>query len=499
MARSRKALSSVASRKESDSELIRLDNLVNVLTGLGTARDKRVYSTFSDQRFSADELEVAYRNNDMIARIVDEVPAEMFRKGWDFTTDDEKATEIATALSSIKDELDFDAYAEEATAWARLFGGAAIIAGLDDGREAHEPLELDALKSVKWLNVLIGPELIPHEWFGEPTDANYGRVKTFRLYPRSHHKRRRGTNFGIIHTSRMILFDGARVTTRQRRINQGWGDPVPQRCWQVVLDFCSAYGGTGALLQDFNQGVFKLAGLSELIKAGREDVVRKRFEVIDMARSILRMMVVDADGESFERVTTNVSGLDALLVRMEHRLAAAADMPVSRIMGQSPGGLANADQGQARWWYDRIAAKQNKELRPRINQFVQWILRSKEGPTDGVELKNWEVKFRPLQQLTELEQSQIRLNNSNADQIDIMNNVLTPDEVAESAYGGGEYSSARKLDKSLRKIFESPLQLTIPGTTPAASEEPERPETKPTTEASPEAFTAPQGASLPPP
>lgn len=62
----------------------RNDNWQNLLSGLGTARDKSSYTHLSpNDRFPPDYLEQLYLSDDIAARICDLVPHEMLRLGID--------------------------------------------------------------------------------------------------------------------------------------------------------------------------------------------------------------------------------------------------------------------------------------------------------------------------------------------------------------------------------------------------------------------------------
>ncbi len=176
--------------------------------------------------------------------------------------------------------------------------------------------------------------------------------------------------------------------------------------------------------------------------------------MLEMARSIVRCAVVDAEGESFERKTTSVAGLSDLLQQFALRLSAAAREPVSLLLGQAPAGLNATGASDIRFWYDQVADEQNTTLRPRVNRLLKILFRAKTGPTKGVEPKAWSVKFLPLWQASASEQADTRLKTSQADEIDIRSGVLRPEEVAVSRYGGDEYSTATTIDLKLREEMQ---------------------------------------------
>lgn len=63
---------------------MKLDSWKNILTGLGTSRDKVTHTEFSSGPDLSDQtLEQLYHNDDIAARVCDLVPDEMLRQGFD--------------------------------------------------------------------------------------------------------------------------------------------------------------------------------------------------------------------------------------------------------------------------------------------------------------------------------------------------------------------------------------------------------------------------------
>lgn len=92
-------------------------------------------------------------------------------------------------------------------------------------------------------------------------------------------------------------------------------------------------------MTDAAQGVFKLKGLHSAVASNRNDELLKRMELVDMSRSISRSILLDAEDEDFRRDSYSFAGVPEVLEKMMLRLASAARLPVSLLMGQSPAGM----------------------------------------------------------------------------------------------------------------------------------------------------------------
>lgn len=376
----------------------------------------------------------------------------------------EDGREMAEALMAQWEELKGLDRFTEALEYARAYGGAGIILGADDGSSnLRKPLNEDNIKSVKWLNVLTRTELYPISYYNDPMAPKYGEPEVYRIQPDSTTwNSEKPTPEAMskmveIHESRLILFYGNRTSRRHVLNEQGWGDSVFVRVQDVLRDFDMSWAGAGILLHDFAQAIFKIKGLAEAMAGNEDDLIRERIQMLDYGRSVARAAVLDAE-EDFERKTTNMTGYPEMLEKFSLRLAAAADMPVSLLMGQAPAGLNATGDSDIRFFYDRVKARQNKVLKPALERLFRLMMLAKEGPCEGVEPEQWSIKFNPLWQQTDKEQADTRLAVANTDKIYIDAGVLTPEEVAASRFGGDEYSMETFIDFEGRQEMEQTFE-----------------------------------------
>jgi hypothetical protein len=446
----------------------RSDGWENVLTGLGRlGRDKRLGTQVAVQYLSTQQAELLWRGDDMAAKIIEKPPREMLRRWLDvlIAGDSEASQGIAARL----DELKARAALRDALQKTRAFGGAGILLGADDGAiDLTKPLDESRLKSLRWLTVFDADELHPVEWYRGLQDRFYGQPSVYEIHPRGGQ-----AAFGSrVHESRLLVFRGVQVSRRHAAERNGWGDSVLVRVLEVLTDVGMAWGGAAHLLADFSQAVFRIRGLAEAIASGREDLIRKRIEAIELGRSVVRAALLDAGdpetgdaGESFERKATPLAGYPDMLEQFKTRLAAAADMPITLLWGDSPKGLSTGDSSGQAWWAEHIEGLQEEQLRDPVNRLVRLLMLEKGGATKGKEPPRWAVRFRPLRQLDPLQESDRRLKNAQADAAYVQAGVVMPEEVAASRFGGDTYGEDVVLDDGLRGAMGEPVDpaLTAPG------------------------------------
>jgi phage-related protein (TIGR01555 family) len=252
----------------------------------------------------------------------------------------------------------------------------------------------------------------------------------------------------------------------------GWGESKLTPVWPILREYNQAWMAAVHLTQEISQGVLELDGLTELLAANKEDLVRKRAELIDYCRSVARMYVIDKNRESYRREAIALGGLAELLQQLSLRLASAADMPVTLLMGQAPSGLNATSDGEIRQFYDRCAGQRTRELLPLLKRVFLLMFCAAEGPTQGRIPECWTVTFPPLWQMTQLEEADLEKKHAETDHIRIEDGVLLPEEVTMSRYGGDQYGHDISLDWELRAAYKEAEEEAAEAAPPPPEETP---------------------------
>lgn len=476
------------------------DGYVNTLTGIGDwTRDKTLGGmlggpTFEVRLLSSIDCENRWRSSDLGGRIVETIPDEMTREGFDLQiqpseeddkTDafgdptapppmlppleqgpkplpeiDDSGTVMAEAIAAKLDELGAEDIFWQALSYERAFGGAAIFLGAQDNVDPSQPLNESNISDITHLTAFRGGwdgELVAWSYYGDITQPNYGMPNMYMLRnlgvpivqvpapgqaPAAPITNPANNVIRWVHESRLLIFPGVSVSPRARVQMRGWGDSVFTRVDQVLAQYEQTWGGVANLMTDFSQGVMAIKNLAQVMAANNKagsQLLLSRSRDAQMTRSIARMLVIDAD-ETFSRDTASLAGISDVLQQFALRLAAAADMPVDLLMGQTTAGGLNKGDTTLRFFYDRIAARQKKRMLPQLRKMIRLLMTAKRGPTKGVEPEKWTVNFKPLYQETAAERAARVLQVAQADQIYLANQVVTPEEVAATRFGGSEFS-----------------------------------------------------------
>lgn len=444
----------------------KLDSWKSLTMSLGDIDlDKRMNLNIAlDEVLGQTQMEMLYRGDYLARKIIDLPAREMVREWIEF--DQTVEPDIAKKALDYLFRLKSPQFFKKALKWSRLYGGSALIMIIEDNGESHEPVNLNNIKTIRGFFELYRFQLWPNTFVSDTEDPNFGQPATYQAMAFDR-------NFGLAgigqagmqgikvvpgsiwHRDRVLVFDGLDLPQHLRDTNNGWGDSVLQPLYNALRNYNLGQDGSASLIADFAQAVIKIKGLHAQLAADKDEVVKRRLSFMNLWRSILNAIVIDADGEEFERKATPVTGLVDIMKRQEQALVAGSEMPHTILFGESPSGLGATGQSENDDFDDYIAALQEEKMTLPLDWLIELVFRAKDGPTNGEEPKEWGYDFNSLTQLNDKEISDTRLNVAKSDDIYIGNGVLDANEVAKSRFGGAEYSMETNLDTETRAEMES--------------------------------------------
>jgi phage-related protein (TIGR01555 family) len=447
--------------KKLHSQMVQLDGWGNVLSGLAGSKAKNPQVQFTQQGpLGLGTLQTLYLQDSFARKIIDKIAKDMTREWININGDPDDT--ILTKLNTLKAKSKF----ANLTRWAKLYGGAIIIMGINDGGEFNEPVNENRIKSIDFLNVVDRSYiLLPEEnFYADPTAVNFGDPEFYRVavttptpnqttnqiirqMPLDKNQR----NLVEIHESRILRMDGVELPETARRANNSWGDSIFTAVWKQLSNLGQTYEYLAEAVHKFILDVYHFKNLSDLMQRGKEgeNIVTRRMRLVDRCKSWFNSAVLDKE-EDYEVTTTPVTGLTDILDKFILALCAAIDMPEVILMGRTPSGLNASGDTDLESWYNTIKSEQTDNLHPILHRLVSLIIKSKEMPTEVRQLQNseWDVIFKPLVQANPIEQADIRNKQAQTDNFYIQNGTLQPEEVAISRFGGGNYSTETTLSEA---------------------------------------------------
>lgn len=323
------------------------DGLLNLYSGLNAPNSKNATTKYSESHYSEHELRSAYHSSWILMAAIDAPLGDMLRARRRWIGDPEK---IESVLAEEK-RLNLWQIINDAMTGADVFGGSGIVV-VTSTDDLNTPLEfgrggLVALRFAEksHLNITRRNK--------DPLSENYGEPISYRWSTL-------GPNL-LVDRSRLIKIDCSKGV---RDHSKDWRRGRLEFILDAAKKFDAGVANVAEMTHKAVLDALSSEGLYDRTQndAGTEAELKK-FSAMRNAASASNMLLFDSK-EELIRHSISFQGLDPVMKAFAGHVAAAADVPVTRLMGQSPGGLNSTGDGDARNYYDGLAARQMNELAP---------------------------------------------------------------------------------------------------------------------------------------
>jgi hypothetical protein len=381
-------------RKKIDTQEViptqRKDSWSNALSGIGTNKDKRQFTTFGNAVSITKETLAEMYSDGLAKRIVDCVAEDMTRE-WCTIKGDENEV-IQDAMTS----LQIQTHTNIALRWARLFGGSLMVIGAMDGSKLDQPLNENKIRSIEYIKVfdLGSISIESSKFYMNPNNPKYGKIEQYYVTTSVGNQ----TQSFLVHETRCVPFFGEPVSSLSYTIasteSRYWGSSVLIPCYESLRDYAGAMASVSAILYEFVIGKYKFSDLDELLAQGNEKLFQNRIQAIEMTKSVLKAVIMGTD-EEYSRDSANISGVPDVLDRFMMNLSAVSSIPVTKLFGRSAAGLNATGDGDSKNYYDSVRAKQVFNLTPAVTKIMNVIAKWKGIKTE------LDIVWNSLFQLTE--------------------------------------------------------------------------------------------------
>jgi len=447
-----KVSAKVASKSEKNvMSNFTFDSLFNFVAGLGTAKDKSTSSRYVINQLSVEQLSTAYRS-DWVARKVVTAPAQDATREWRAWQADE---DQITLIEKLERDLDIQRKLFRALVKARLYGGAALIMGIDGAGEPDEELKLERVKegSLKYVHVLTRHEIAIGSMITDVMSDLYGEPEYYTVSSLSLPALK-------IHPSRVIRLLGAEIPMLSE--SDGWSDSCLQAVDDAIKNVGLCSGGIAAMVWEAKVDIIKIPNLMEsMATAEYQRTLIERFTLANTAKSMVNALLLDKE-EEWTRMQQSFSGMPEILQEYLHIASGAADIPATRLLGQSPKGLNATGQSDTRNYYDMVRSTQKTELTPTLSRLDEVLIRSALGDRP----KEIHYEWRPLWQMNETEKAALAYQKAQAHKIDVDNGLILEDALAQGRINqlieDGFYPGFEQAIKDAKEAAAADLDETDP-------------------------------------
>lgn len=395
------------------------DSLRSMVAGLGDPfRDKMATASYGLQYIDDYQLAAIYKSNWLGRKIVDIPAMDAIRKGRDWQAEQDQIE----AIEAEEKRLGFWQKLLEVKVKARLWGGAALFIGTGE-QDLMQPLNVEKAGKggIKYLTALSRRDVTAGPIDQDVRSEFYGTPAYFEMTGSS------GEAMVRIHPSRMARFIGAPHGDNLLNfgINQGWGDSIIEAVYSAMKNADATAANIASLVFEANVDVFRIPDfMNGLADPEYRSRLLERFSLAATAKGINRALVLDKE-EEYERKTISFATLPEVMQSFLQMAAGAADIPVTRLLGQSPAGMSATGESDMNNYYDRVSSIQTLEVTPAIYRLDECLIRSALGSRP----KEVFYKWSPLKQMTEKEQAEIGKMNAETAKTLADTGIFTPVEL----------------------------------------------------------------------
>lgn len=405
------------------------DGWINTVKKIGLTNHQTRFSP--DCELTLEELSTLYDHDWLARRIVDAVVDAAFERG--FTADGHEGD-----WHQINTELHCNGAFQTAAKWGRLHGGALLVCGYQGDLNTPAPPSATAewFEPISCIHI---HDTRREDVGGDPADfATYRRPIRYRI----RHPHRMGGE--TIDASRVVMFDGVQRAPQlnERTHSQGpygfqthhgspynpWGLSVLTPVMTVLRQHGLAWSSVSELMQVSSVGVMKMAGLIKSISRNQVADLESRAEIMQTMLSLNKLLMLDSErGEEYTRVPVSFADVPHLLTQYTTLIAGAADMPVSILFGQQPGGMNSNSDSDRLEWDSKVDAYRTSQLTKPLQSTLEGM-----GAPEDIE-----VDWGELQVDTRRESEDRRTVQANTDRTYWQMGVLEPDEIRRARVADG--------------------------------------------------------------
>lgn len=392
-----------------------LDGFDNFVSRLGLNNDNALSAgtyEFNLVTKNRIKLEAAYRGSWVVGAVVDSVAEDMTRAGVEIITNeaDEDIKDVKSSMS----RLQIWQSIQNLIKWGRLYGGAIAVIQIK-GQKLSTPLDLETVGEDQFQGLVVydrwalnpsldklidsGPEMGLPAFYNIVTSLTSGEASTSAT-----------TGNIEVHHSRCIRYTGIDLPYFQAITEMMWGESILERLWDRLISFDNATMSSASLIDRANLRTVGVAGLRDIIAAGGE-AQAGLLAMFEMMRSLQvneGLTLLDKE-DTFASTAYSFAGLSDMMLQFGQQLSGASGIPLIRLFGQSPAGLAATGDADIRMYYDNINAQQESKLRNPFEVLLKVMWRSEFGKPAPDDL---EFEFTPLWQMSAMDKATVSKSNT---------------------------------------------------------------------------------------
>lgn len=343
-------------------------------------------------------LNYFYKTHGIIQTLVMQPVLDALRGGLDIHSDEMDESNIDELVTFMEEEDILNGIVGTGKAWARLFGGSAII--VNDGGDFEKPLLDDApirhLKlyaASRWelgsITKLSNAQDIATS--DNPWQMTAAKESEFYNY------------YGQkLHKSRVITMTGVEAPWMIRWMLQGWGMSVVERTIEDFNLFLRTRNVLYDLLNEAKVDVFMIDGMREmLLNAEGDQQLLRRIRTVQQAKNMNNALLMDKN-DVYEQKQMTFTGIADVMKENRMGIASACRMPISKLFGVGATGLSSGEDD-----IENYNAMVESEIRTPLKRPLRKVINLVQRYLWG-EAFDYKMAFKPLRVMSAKDEEEIR-------------------------------------------------------------------------------------------
>lgn len=367
-------------------------------------------------------LTYLYKTFGILGKVVD-IPVDDAYKdgGFDLEAYSINEDDVKELQDTIENNQDLEQI-KTAQKWARLYGGAALIAITDN--DLASPLRPESLynRPLEFLPV--------DRWqltYSLPNVKMRGGTWSLTNYQGIWSERKDDLK-GLqqIHPSRVFVVPGKNAPFLIMQQLQGWGMSVYEQIFQDMSQFFKARNVLFELVDEAKTDVLKLATMQTALSSQQgERALQKMVDMIARNKNYKSQLTLSKDDE-YEQKQIAFSGFEGILREIRIMMAGSANIPVNKLWGEGVTGFGSGEDS-----LENYNSQIENEVRTPANPLIKWVLKLRCYQCFGYEVDDLVKTWKPLRVLSAIDEQNIT-DHKVANVLQLFDRqLLSPQEIME--------------------------------------------------------------------
>lgn len=405
-----------------------------------TFSEGAAYTPFTLNRIA---LSYGYMTYGLVDAVIDVPVEDAFRGGLEIDSKELDEDDIAELHKAMEEAGDLKAI-KDTIKWARLFGGAGLIAATD--QDPRKPmLDLRQGENLKFVDADRWELLLTLVSIsGQPISVDPNRPDVMES-PYNY--------YGIaLDPSRVVRMMGKSAPSFIRQRLQGWGMSELERCIREINSYIKFQSLLFELVDEAKIDVYKIQRFNDnLATAQGTSLITLRIQLSNLLKNYKNALVMDSEDDYAQKQLT-FSGLADIFEEFRINLCAALKIPYNKLFGQSATGFASGEDSM-----ENYNGMIESDVREAAKPLVREALKLRMQTVFGF-VPEFTFKFKPLRVLSETDEELVKSSKQGRTLELFDRDLLDGQETMESLHKSGLLNVESAVLEGGREPI-SPLQM----------------------------------------